>query len=83
MPGKSPMKLEVTYRHDHSCLLGRKASKQTKQPRIRKFMYESDSHAQNINAVLACIGICERRFSVQNHSKSKFRASLKNEKLDC
>ena len=31
MPGKSPMKLEVTSRHDHSCLLGRKASKQTKQ----------------------------------------------------
>ena len=29
MPGKSPMKLEVTFRHDHSCLLGRKASKQT------------------------------------------------------
>ena len=28
MPGKSPMKLEVTSRHDHSCLLGRKASKQ-------------------------------------------------------
>ena len=25
MPGKSPMKLEVTSRHDHSCLLGRKA----------------------------------------------------------
>ena len=30
MPGKSPMKLEVTSRHDHSCLLGCKASKQTK-----------------------------------------------------
>ena len=29
MPGKSPMKLEVKSRHDHSCLLGRKASKQT------------------------------------------------------
>ena len=29
MPGKSPMKLEVTSRHDHSCLLGSKASKQT------------------------------------------------------
>ena len=29
MPGKSPMKLEVTSRHVHSCLLGRKASKQT------------------------------------------------------
>ena len=29
MPGKSPMKLEVTSRHDHNCLLGRKASKQT------------------------------------------------------
>ena len=29
MSGKSPMKLEVTSRHDHSCLLGRKASKQT------------------------------------------------------
>ena len=29
MPGKSPMKLEVTSRHDHSCLLGRKALKQT------------------------------------------------------
>ena len=29
MPGKSPIKLEVTSRHDHSCLLGRKASKQT------------------------------------------------------
>ena len=24
MPGKSPMKLEVTSRHDHSCLLGPK-----------------------------------------------------------
>ena len=41
--------------------------------------------------VLACIGICmqltsvecERSFSVQNHIKSKFRASLKSEKLDC
>ena len=32
MPGKSPMKLEVTSRHDHSCLLGRKASKQTNKP---------------------------------------------------
>ena len=31
MPGKSPMKLEVTSRHDHSCLLGRKASKQTNE----------------------------------------------------
>ena len=31
MPGKSPMKLEVTSRHDHSCLLGCKASKQTKK----------------------------------------------------
>ena len=31
MPGKSPMKLEVTSRNDHSCLLGRKASKQNKQ----------------------------------------------------
>ena len=29
MPGKSPMKLEVTSGHDHSCLLRRKASKQT------------------------------------------------------
>ena len=29
MSGKSPMKLEVTSRHDHSCLLGRKASNQT------------------------------------------------------
>ena len=37
MPGKSPMKLEVTSRHDHSCLLGRKASKQTnKQNYISK-----------------------------------------------
>ena len=33
MPGKSPMKLEVTSRHDHSCLLGRKASKQTNKTR--------------------------------------------------
>ena len=32
MPGKSPMKLEVTSRHDHSCLLGSKASKQTNKP---------------------------------------------------
>ena len=31
MRGKSPMKLEVTSRHDHICLLGRKASKQNKQ----------------------------------------------------
>ena len=29
MRGKSPMKLEVTSRYDHSCLLGCKASKQT------------------------------------------------------
>ena len=29
MPGKIPMKLEVTSRHDHSCLLGHKALKQT------------------------------------------------------
>ena len=29
MPGKSPMKLELTSRHDHSCLLGLKASIQT------------------------------------------------------
>ena len=28
--GKSPTKLEVTSRHDHSCLLGRKASNQSK-----------------------------------------------------
>ena len=34
MPGKSPMKLEVTSRHDHSCLLGRKASKQTNKQRL-------------------------------------------------
>ena len=34
MSGKSPMKLEVTSRHDHSCLLGRKASKQTKLKRF-------------------------------------------------
>ena len=27
--GKSPIKLEVTSRYDHSCLLGRKASNQT------------------------------------------------------
>ena len=33
IPGKSPMKLEVTSRHDHSCLLGRKASKQTNKPK--------------------------------------------------
>ena len=39
MPGKSPMKLEVTSRHDHNCLLGRKASKQTnKQTNIRIVM---------------------------------------------
>ena len=29
LSGKSPTKLEVTSRHDHSCLLGRKASNQT------------------------------------------------------
>ena len=35
MLGKSPMKLEVTSPHDHSCLLGRKESKQTnKQTKI-------------------------------------------------
>ena len=41
--------------------------------------------------VLASIGICmqltnvecERSISVQNHLKSKFRASLKSETLDC
>ena len=31
MSGKSPTKLEVTSRHDHSCLLGRKASNPNKQ----------------------------------------------------
>ena len=31
MSGKSPMKLEVTFRHDHSCLLGRKSSNLTKK----------------------------------------------------
>ena len=36
MPGKSPMKLEVTSRHDHSCLLGRKASKQTNKQKAHK-----------------------------------------------
>ena len=34
MQGKSPMKLEVTSRHDYSCLLGRKASKQTNKQNI-------------------------------------------------
>ena len=42
-------------------------------------------------SVLASIGLCmqltsvecERSFSVQNHLKSKFRASLQSEKLDC
>ena len=29
MSGKSPTKFEVTSRHDHSCLLGRKPSTQT------------------------------------------------------
>ena len=29
MPGKSPIKLEVMSRHDHSCLRGRNASNQT------------------------------------------------------
>ena len=38
MPGKSPMKLEVTSRHDHSCLLGRKASKQTNKTIINEKM---------------------------------------------
>ena len=27
--------------------------------------------------------VCERSFSVQNRLKSKFRCSLKEEKLDC
>ena len=36
MPGKSPMKLEVMSGHDHSCLLGRKASKQNKRTYIQK-----------------------------------------------
>ena len=30
MSGKSPTKLEATSRHDHSCLLERKASSQIK-----------------------------------------------------
>ena len=30
MSGKSPTKLEVKSLHDHSCLLGHKASNQTK-----------------------------------------------------
>ena len=37
MSGKSPSKLEVTCRHDHSCLLGRKASNQTNKNRFRSF----------------------------------------------
>ena len=37
MSGKSPMKLEVTSRHDHSCLLGRKASIPNKQKFKQKF----------------------------------------------
>ena len=40
MPGKSPMKLEVTSRHDHSCLLGRKASKQTNK-QTNKQIYQT------------------------------------------
>ena len=40
MPGKSPMKLEVTSRHDHSCLLGRKASKQTNKQTITSIWEE-------------------------------------------
>ena len=31
MLGKSPTKLEVTFRYDHSCLMGHKASTQTKK----------------------------------------------------
>ena len=44
MPGKSPMKLEVTSRHDHSCLLGRKASKQTKTLETHHFIFTVFSH---------------------------------------
>ena len=43
MPGKSPMKLEVTSRHDHSCLLGRKASKQTNKQSMRDLYTELQS----------------------------------------
>ena len=54
---------------------------------ILVLLYKNMSNAY----VLASIGICmqltnvecERSFSVQNHLKSKFRASLKSEKLDC
>ena len=44
IPGKSPMKLEVTSRHDHSCLLGRKASKQTKQTNYLNPKFQASSH---------------------------------------
>ena len=39
MPGKSPMKLEVTSLRDHSCLLGRKESKQNKTMLLRYASY--------------------------------------------
>ena len=59
MPGKSPMKLEVTSRHDHSCLLGRKASNKqtnnqpTNQPlenyaTYMSVLYEGDSICNEI-----------------------------------
>ena len=34
MSGKSPIKLEVTSQHDHSCLLGRKASNQSNKENV-------------------------------------------------
>ena len=43
MPGKSPMKLEVTSRYDHSCLLGRKVSKQTNKCLIRTVLMSARS----------------------------------------
>ena len=52
MPGKSPMKLEVTSRHDHSCLLGRKASKQTNKIRDKRIGYKLNVMRQSAYLVI-------------------------------
>ena len=55
MPGKSPMKLEVTSRHDHSCLLGRKASKQTNKQNCST---SSTRHVHDIHGEIS-VGSCD------------------------
>ena len=84
MSGKSPTKLEVTSRHDHSCLLGRKASNQTnKSLSLRYEINRVEPGYYNLAYVMIMLFINIKLAMIDNYLSEGFPGQLHEELCKC